>query len=115
MLRNILGIRIKDKVRVLDIYRTTKAKRVSGTASLLKMRYAGHMIREPREKWNNVMTTWVPHRGKRLRGRPLKRWSDEIVTNFGTNWTNKAKYRQNWKGLVSTHAQKWAAEGSEEE
>ena len=62
MLRSILGIRIKDEVSLKEIFWKTKAKRVSGIAKILKMRYAGHIIREPKQKWNNIMTMWVPHK-----------------------------------------------------
>lgn len=57
MLRNIIGIRIRDKVNLKEIFQKTKAKRVSWIAKLLKIRYAGHIIREPKQKCNNIMTT----------------------------------------------------------
>lgn len=79
MLRNILNIRIKDKIGLKEIFWKTKAKCVLGIAEVLKMRYAGHIMREPNQKWNNIMTTWVPHKGKHLRGRPRKRWLDKIT------------------------------------
>ena len=113
MLRSILGIRLKDKTSLVDIYKKTKAKRVRGVAELLKLRYAGHVVRESRQKWNHKMTTWVPHMGKRKRGRPKTRWSDEIVKGFGASWMNRAKDRQTWKGLVGAYAQKWAVEGAD--
>jgi len=89
--------------------------RVLGIAKKLKMRNTGHIIREPKQKWNNILTTWVPHEWNRLRGRPRKRWSYELRANFETNWTKKAHDRLNWKGLVSTYAQKWATEGTDKE
>jgi len=78
-----LGIRIKDKVILKEIFRKTKAKRVSGITKMLKIGYVGYIIREPIQKWNNIMTTWVPYSGKCVRGRLRKRWSDEITPNFG--------------------------------
>ena len=111
MLRNILGVRIKDKVSLEKIYAKTKAKKVWRVAKTLKLRYAGHIARENKAKWNHTLTTWVPHRGKRKRGQPRTRWADELTSNFGTNWMRKATDRTSWKGLVKTYAQKWAAEG----
>ena len=115
MLRSILGIRVKDKVSLDKTYSKTKAKRVWGVPKTLKLLYAGHIAREHKNKWKFTLTTWIPHRGKRKRGRPKTRWADELTTNFGTNWMRKATDRTNWKGLVKTYAQKWVDEETDEE
>ena len=79
----------------------------------LKFRYAGHIMRENRNKWNKILTNWLPHWGKRGRGRPSTRWSDELRMVAGTDWYGKANNRENWKDLVKTYVQKWAVEGVE--
>ena len=86
-------------------------RRVGVVAKTLKLKYAGHIIRESDQKWNKTLTLWIPHTGKRNRGRPRTRWSDEINRELGTTWKVQAKNRQAWKSLVSAYAQKWAAEG----
>ena len=102
MLRYILGIRTIDKVKIQKIFQKTKAKKVWVVAKTLKLRFAGHVIRDSSKKWSHIMTKWVPHIGKRSRGRPVTRWSDELIKTVGKQWTTKAKMRQNWKGLIDT-------------
>ena len=75
-------------------------KRFSWVAKKLKYRYAGHVIRESKQKWNNILTTLVPYTGKRGRGWPRMRWSDELIKVSGKGWMREAKERSNWKGLV---------------
>ena len=111
MLRQLFGIKLKDKVSLEKIYTKTRAKRVRVIVKILKLKYAGHLMRECDQKWNKTLTLWIPHTGKRGRGRPRTRWSDELIRELGTTWKVQAKNRQEWKSLVSTYAQKWAAEG----
>ena len=111
MLRSILGIRLKDKMSIEDIYSKTGAKKVGVVAKTFKLKYAGHMIRDNESKWNRILTMWNPYEGKRSRGRPKTRWVDEIKRDMGNVWMRMVKDRQKWKDLVSTYAQKWAAEG----
>ena len=33
---------------------------------------------------------WQPRRGKRSRGRPSRRWQDDITEKEGTTWIRKA-------------------------
>ena len=73
MLRSILGVRMLDKVSLGDIYKKTKPRKVRVVARSLKYKYAGHTIRDLRDKWNIILTSWVPHLGKRSRGRPCTR------------------------------------------
>ena len=73
MLRNILGVKLKDKMNLDEIYLKTRAKWVGVIARTLKFRYAGHLVRENNQKWNKTLTTWVPHMGKWKRGRPKTR------------------------------------------
>jgi len=48
-------------------------------------------IRDKKEKWNTIITTWVPHWGKRKRGRPPTRWVDDLKATVGPDWHKKAK------------------------
>ena len=113
MIRSILGIRLKDKVSIKTLFDKSKAKKVWAIAKSLKFKYAGHLIRGNKLKWNYILTTWVPHWGKRRKVRPRTRWSDELRKLAGSDWPTKAKDRNNWKGLVKTFAHSWAVEGAE--
>jgi len=83
MLRKILGLKRLEKTRNEELFKKTKAKIIWGVAKKLKYRYAGHVIRESKQKWNNILTTLVPYTGKRGRGWPRMRWSDELIKVFG--------------------------------
>jgi len=61
--RSILCVRVKDKPSLEKIYSKTKAKRVWGIAKTLKLRYAGHIVREQKDKWNLTLSTWIPPQG----------------------------------------------------
>ena len=65
----------------------------------------GHVIREHENKWNKILTTWIPHRGKRGRGQPPTHWEDEIIKFFGRKWKTKAKNRPIWTDLVAANTQ----------
>ena len=62
-------------------------------AKTLKFKYAGRKIRDKKDKWNNILTSWSPHRGKRKRGKPCTRWVD-VGRVEETSWsrlTNKSE------------------------
>ena len=88
-----------------------KFKNVAAIVKKLKFTNAGHVARDQEDKWSKILTTWVPHKGRRGRGRPTTRWGDELKKTFGPNWCNKAKNRKTWKTLVAAHTQKWVTEG----
>ena len=52
MIWSILRIKVKDKVRLEQLYTKTKAKPVGVATKLLKYRYAGHTMRDLKHKWN---------------------------------------------------------------
>ena len=37
-------------------------------------------------RWTKRCTEWQPRRGKRSRGRPSRRWQDDITRKEGTTW-----------------------------
>ena len=49
---------------------------------------------------------WQPRRGKRSRGRPSRRWEDDITEKEGTTWIRKATDRQ-WKTLMEGYILQW--------
>ena len=42
-------------------------------------RWAGHVARAQDIRWSKELLHWISRRGWRARGRPVKRWDDEIV------------------------------------
>ena len=61
MLRSIIGARLTDKVPLGEIYERTQARRVQVVARSLKYKYAGHTIRHNANKWNTILSSWIPH------------------------------------------------------
>ena len=58
-------------------------------------------------RWTKRCTEWQPRRGKRLRGRPSRRWQDDITEKEGTTWIRKATDRQQWKALMEGYILQW--------
>ncbi len=108
MLRSILGIRLKDKVKNEIIRKQTGAKNIGYIIKKLKLKYAGHMIRNNSEKWNLKCTLWEPLDRKRKRGRPVTRWIDEFLNFLVPCWSQTARDRKRWKRVKETYALRWA-------
>ncbi len=65
-----------------------------------------HVAWEREEKWGGKLMNWLPRENKRRKGRPSKRWEDEIKQEFGTHWKRMAQDRQKWRKDVEAFAQK---------
>jgi len=51
MLRSLLGVKLRDKIRLGEIYSKTRARQVGVITRTLKFKYAGHMYRDVSQKW----------------------------------------------------------------
>ncbi|GBP46046.1 hypothetical protein EVAR_24240_1 [Eumeta japonica] len=49
--------------------------------------------RKGEDKWSKIITQWYPRDGKRKRGRPRKRWDDDIRQVAGKTWSRVARER----------------------
>ena len=58
-------------------------------------------------RWTKRCTEWQPRRGKRSRGRPSRRWQDDITEKEGTTWIRKATDRRQWKTLMEGYILQW--------
>ena len=72
-----------------------------------KWRWAGHIARLKDNRWTRRCTEWQPRRGKRSRGRPSRRWQDDITEKEGTTWIRKATDRRRWKTLMEGYILQW--------
>ena len=98
MERSMLGVKwddmktnewIRDQTKVKDVIETVKEK---------KWKWAGHVARMKDRRWTVEITDWRPMDGKRGKGRPKKRWRDEMDSYWGTvAWKEKAQDRGGWK------------------
>ncbi|GBP24306.1 hypothetical protein EVAR_9404_1 [Eumeta japonica] len=81
------------------IKKKTKFKNVHIAYRQIKCRWTGHMSRENIEKCSRLVTKWYPRDGKRSRGRPNKRWEDDLRKIAGQVWSRLARDRDKWKSL----------------
>ena len=103
MERSMHGVRKSDKIRSHTIRCRTKANDVVLCIKRLKWRWAGHTIRG-KDKWSKLVTQWYPREGKRKKGRPPRRWEDDIRQVAGKTWHRVASNRREWKRLEEAFA-----------
>ena len=97
MERAMLGITIKDKFRNENIRARTKVEDIVWKAEKAKGQSAGHFARMDINKWARKATKWTPRDRRRTRGRPKRRWKDDIEQKAGSKWMQVAPNRQAWK------------------
>ena len=100
MERKMLGLKLQDKIPGSEIRKRTKIIDITEYTLKQKWRWAGHIARMIDNRWTKRCTEWQPRRGKRSRGRPSRRWQDDITREEGTTWTRKGKDRRQWKTLM---------------
>jgi hypothetical protein len=110
MERIILGITLKDKKQNSWIRTQTKITDPIEYVKSSKWKWAGHLARRTDHRWTTETTTWKP-RGKRKRGRPRTRWTDEIAKVAGKEWMKKAQDRDKWRNLGEAFVQQWTEKG----
>lgn len=103
MERSMLNVKKSDKLRNYFIRNKTKTIDIMLKIKRLKWRWAGHVIRG-HDKWSKKITGWYPREGKRKRGRPQKRWDDDIREVAGVTWNRVAQERKEWKRLEEAFA-----------
>lgn len=106
MERSMLGIRKIQKIRSEDIRRKTRLTDALELALRLKWKWAGHLSRYSDKRWSLQTTKWVGPAGKRSRGRPLKRWADDIEDLAGKDWLSFSQNRDKWKELEEAFTRK---------
>ena len=93
----MLNITRRDKIRNEVIRSTTKVKDIIEKAEQTKGQWAGHLARMKKSKWAKRTTEWWPREGSRARGRPKRRWRDEIEEKAGSAWMKRAQDRNAWR------------------
>ena len=100
MERKMLDLKLQDKIPYSEIRKRTKTTDMIEYTLKQKWRWAGHIARMKDNRWTKRCTEWQPRRGKRSRGRPSRRWQDDITRKEGTTWIRKATDRRQWKALM---------------
>ena len=97
IMRWMTGKRLIDKTPIRTLFELTKLKPMKEEIRTRKMKWFGHMKRSNLP----VRTTVEGHiEGKRSRGRPRRRWIDDIAEWVNVSWTRinaAARDRENWR------------------
>ena len=101
--REKLGLKLQDKIPCSEIRNRTKIIGITEYVLKQRWRWAGHTARMKDNRWTKRCTEWQPRRGKRSRGRPCRRWQDDITRKEGTTWNRKATDRRQWKTLMEEY------------
>ena len=110
MERKVLGIKLKDKIPHHTIRKQTQFEDVQKHIGKQKWRWAGHLGRMKDNRWTKRCTEWQPRRGQRKRGRPTRRWRDDIETAAGKTWMRRTDDRPGWRGLSEGYVLQWTDE-----
>lgn len=110
MERSILGVKLTDRVRNTLLRSKTQIADVGVKAAKLKWDWAGHVCRMPDELWARITTLWRPPDVKRQRGRPRRRWRDELDA-YSKAWSTLALDREEWKKGREAFALQWDMTG----
>ena len=98
MERSMLKITYRDRKTNIWVREKTKVIDVIEQVRRRKWTWAGHVSRIRDNPWTLRITTWKPYEKKRPRGRPARRWRDELDTYWnGTIWQRIVQDRQMWK------------------
>ncbi|CAF4772984.1 unnamed protein product [Pieris macdunnoughi] len=95
MERSMLNIRLPDRWTASKIRKKTNVSDVLQKIRKLKWNWIGHIMRTNKEKWTKDVIEWYPRNGKRKRGGQVKRWEDDLPSE----WRRSAKDREMWKRL----------------
>ena len=103
----MLDLKLQDKIPCSEIGRRAKIIDIIEYTLKQKWKWAGHIARMKDNRWTKRCTEWQPRRGKRSRGRPSRRWQDDITVREGTTWIRKATDRHQWKTLMEGYILQW--------
>ena len=101
----MLDLKLQNKIPCSEIRKRTKITDI--IEHTLKQKWKWAVARMKDNRWTKRCTEWQPWRGKRPRGRPSRRWQDDITEKEGTTWIRKAIGRRQWKTLVEGYILQW--------
>ena len=106
MERSMLNITYRYRKTNIWVREKTKVTDVIDQVRRRKWTWTGHFSRIRDNGWTQHITTGKPYERKRPRGRPARRWRDELDDYWNGNiWQRIAQDRQMWKQLAEAFAQ----------
>ena len=107
MERRMLNIKLQDRIPCKEIRAKTKIKDILQFILEQKWKWAGHVARYTDNRWTKRCTDWQPRLGERGRGRPPRRWRDDIRRVEGTAWQRAAQEREDWRRSAEGYILQW--------
>ena len=105
MLRWTTGVTLKDRVRNEDTLAKLKVRKIEDKIIERRLRWHGHVLRrdDDDEIYAGKLAKEIEIGGKRKRGRPRKRWLDDVVNDMKACGLTDAdaKDRKRWRILSS--------------
>lgn len=112
--RRMLGVtrlmQARESIRSSELRRQSKIRDAVRWARILKIRWAGHVMRFRDDRWTRTVSEWIPRDVRRTPGRPPLRWSDFFVKSLNerydalrvprasrAHWTTVARDRNEWR------------------
>ncbi|CAH2218161.1 jg7010 [Pararge aegeria aegeria] len=100
MERAVLQVSLRgDQIRNEEIRRRTRFTVIAQLLSKLKLKWTGHIAMRTDRLWGLMMLERRPCTGKRSAGRPLTRWTDDIMRVAGSRCKQAALDR----GFFKSH------------
>ena len=101
MEKRIFGVKLQDKIPRSEIRKRTNIIDIIEYTQKQKWRWAEHIVSMKDNKWTKLCAEWQPSRGNRSRGRPSRKWQNNITRKEGsTTWNRKAADRRKWRTLM---------------
>ena len=103
MLRRIRGVTLRDRMRSADIRRELRVEKITSKIRTARLRWFGHVKRMDQDTWvKRAMEMEVD--GRRARGRPTKRWMDNIREDMRIRGVREeeAQDRSRWRCKMQT-------------
>ena len=105
--RKMLELKLQDKIPCSEIRKRTKIIDVIEYLLKQKWKWAGPIARMKDDRRTKRCTEWQPRREKRSRGRPSRRWQDDITEKEGTTRIRKVTDKRQWKTLMEGYILQW--------
>ena len=101
MLGWMIGVTKLDRIRNEIIRGTTKVGEISTKVQESRLKWYGHVLRREQEYVGNRVTV-MEVLGKRRRGRPKRRWLDNIKTDLSERGLSgeEAQGRVQWRHVI---------------
>ena len=106
MERAVIGVSWRDHRTDEWIRRKTKVRDIMHDIKARKWTWAGHIARRQEKRWTFQVTDRRPMDGSRSRGRPPKRWRNEIDAFWrSVTWKQNAQDILSWKNNAEAFIQ----------